>query len=282
MMFITMKNLSLTIIGSYLLLVYTVLTTTTEEAPVANKSYDQKTLGVPCSEDEDCNSIKNAVCNTINSSCVCDSTHPIEGSTVCYKIAALNQTCVIDLQCEATTPYSSCIKWACHCGDGYYTKSATNGTLFCMAERPHPGMVVDYTMLGILVGMAAMFIVMCVVLRMFSKARFQEQRTIFNSPRLLKISLARKSREDSERRGSRCSVASRPPSVYSGLNVPGKSPTGSQASITDSRRGSNAGSRCGSVQTPLNNRRFPARNVDNVTVDIRGGKENSGPKVNKV
>lgn len=44
------------------------------------------------------------------------------------------------------------------------------------------GSYVDPTLFGIMGGLALMFIVMIVVLRLFAKAQFQDNRTIFNTP----------------------------------------------------------------------------------------------------
>jgi len=44
------------------------------------------------------------------------------------------------------------------------------------------GSYVDPTLFGIMGGLALMFIAMCVVLQIFAKAQFQENRSIFNTP----------------------------------------------------------------------------------------------------
>uniref|UniRef100_T1H7P1 Uncharacterized protein n=1 Tax=Rhodnius prolixus TaxID=13249 RepID=T1H7P1_RHOPR len=116
-------------------------------------------------------------------------------------------------------------------------------------EPPAPVQYVDPAMIGVLVGMALMFIIICVVLRLFSKyvanivltgkngiigsdflfteknqfrliARWRDNRTIFNTPnpRLMNVSLLRESKPPGERRGSKGSntrVPSRQPSLAS-------------------------------------------------------------------
>lgn len=256
------------------------------EAPKVDDYFDSYSkLGDTCLRDSDCVSIQNGVCDIIARKCVCHDNYPVEErGSVCYEASSLNHSCVIDVQCEYYTPNSHCTRFdVCQCEHGFSMHFKNNGTPTCDEDKPRsePEVIVDFTLLGVLAGMAVMFIVMCIVLRMFSKARFQEQRTIFNSPRLLKISLARKSREssDPERRGSRASVPSRQPSVYSGLNLPGRSPTGSHAS-GDHR---SLTSRRSSVQSPMDERRALARNSDQVTVDIRGGREDIAPlRINQV
>jgi len=90
--------------------------------------------------------------------------------------------------------------------------------LIVSASNKEPASVqyIDPAMIGVLVGMALMFVIICVVLRLFSKARWRENRTIFNTPnpRLMNVSLLKDSKLlHQERRGSR--APSRAPSVSS-------------------------------------------------------------------
>lgn len=116
-------------------------------------------------------------------------------------------------------------------------------------DKKGPETYIDPAMIGVLIGMALMFIIICVVLRLFSqyvsiniykytylhvlntfnssnmqwffRARWRENRTIFNTPnpRLMNVSLLRESKllHGQERRGSRMSVRvpSRQPSMAS-------------------------------------------------------------------
>ncbi|ODN02208.1 hypothetical protein Ocin01_04452 [Orchesella cincta] len=77
----------------------------------------------------------------------------------------------------------------------------------------------DPTMIGVVVGLALMSVTLCVVLRLFAKARFRENRTIFNTPnpRLMNVSLLKGSKTllrgnsaggQRSRRGSQVSMAS--------------------------------------------------------------------------
>ncbi|CAG7734360.1 unnamed protein product, partial [Allacma fusca] len=72
----------------------------------------------------------------------------------------------------------------------------------------------DPTMIGVVIGLALMSVTLCVVLRLFAKARFRENRTIFNTPnpRLMNVSLLKGSktllRGNSAPRSRRGSTAS--------------------------------------------------------------------------
>ncbi|XP_024083785.1 uncharacterized protein LOC106664886 isoform X2 [Cimex lectularius] len=93
-----------------------------------------------------------------------------------------------------------------------------NNKIECVAsyEPPAPVQYIDPAMIGVLVGMALMFVIICVVLRLFSKARWRENRTIFNTPnpRLMNVSLLRDNKAPGERRGSK-GAPSRQPSLAS-------------------------------------------------------------------
>ncbi|KDR07510.1 hypothetical protein L798_02826 [Zootermopsis nevadensis] len=117
-----------------------------------------------------------------------------------------------------------------------------DGTIECSVknEPTGPTTYVDPAMIGVLVGMALMFIILCVVLRLFSKARWRENRTIFNTPnpRLMNASLLRESKllHGTDRRGSRASV--RGPSRHASMaSLRPQSPQS-----LGSRRGSHASS----------------------------------------
>ncbi|KAF0288865.1 hypothetical protein FJT64_001392 [Amphibalanus amphitrite] len=79
---------------------------------------------------------------------------------------------------------------------------------------------VDPVMIGILASMVLMFVIICVVLRLFSKAQFRQNRTILNSanPRLMNASFLKGSLIKSpveQLRGSHSSRGSRAPSLSS-------------------------------------------------------------------
>ncbi|GBP53873.1 hypothetical protein EVAR_96780_1 [Eumeta japonica] len=136
---------------------------------------------------------------------------------VCLSIKALNinESCIFNEQCSETTLKTECRHGRCACIYELVPVKSAEG-YSCVGETyvEEPIRTIDPAMIGVLVGMALMFVIICVVLRLFSKARWSENRTIFNTPnpRLMNVSLLRESKllHSQERRGSRISM--RPPS----------------------------------------------------------------------
>nr|CAI5850724.1 unnamed protein product [Callosobruchus analis] len=131
-------------------------------------------------------------------------------------------------------------------------------------------------MIGILVAMFLMFITICIVLRLFSKARWRENRTIFNTPnpRLMNASLLKEKHH--ERRGSKVSRGpSRQPSMAS---LRPHSPN-SQGSRRGSRASSNVSipSTTRSAKSPQQNSNFSAiPTLESVTVEIQQVNDTKG------
>ncbi|KAI8423972.1 hypothetical protein MSG28_002638 [Choristoneura fumiferana] len=106
-------------------------------------------------------------------------------------------------QCEDAVIKTECRNERCACRYELVAEVTVDGGVVCQPEKQVElsTKTLDPAMIGVLVGMALMFVIICVVLRLFSRARWRENRTIFNTPnpRLM-----------NDRRGSRVSV--RPPS----------------------------------------------------------------------
>jgi len=139
----------------------------------------------------------------------------------CGKAVNINESCFFNEQCESRVVQTECRDGRCSC-KFEMTAVLKHDNYECIAiyKPPEQERYVDPTMIGILVAMALMFVIICVVLRLFSKARWRENRTIFNTPnpRLMNVSLLRENKHPAEgRRGSRGSVRapSRQPSMAS-------------------------------------------------------------------
>ncbi|CRL08112.1 CLUMA_CG021012, isoform B [Clunio marinus] len=131
----------------------------------------------------------------------------------CGKAVSVNETCFFNEQCEDSTPKTECRDGRCICRFEKIPIIKKDGTIECVAikaDELETTSQVNPAMYLILIVMALMFIIICVVLRLFSKARWRENRTIFNTPnpRLMNVSLLRenKSLHGGERRGSKISV----------------------------------------------------------------------------
>ncbi|XP_075971311.1 EB domain-containing julius seizure protein isoform X2 [Anticarsia gemmatalis] len=172
--------------------------------------------GDACSTGADCH-FPDAVCDDIQKTCQCHPDVPISNyKDKCGKAASINETCMFNGQCEDVDFKTECKNERCACKFEMVPEVMVDGGIICTSVKvvEESTKTLDPAMIGVLVGMAVMFIIICVVLQLFSRARWRENRTIFNTPnpRLMNVSLLRDSKllHSQDRRGSRVSV--RPPS----------------------------------------------------------------------
>ncbi|KAL7286824.1 hypothetical protein TKK_0018967 [Trichogramma kaykai] len=214
-----------------------------------------------CKEHSECG-FDGSYCDPAVKKCLCreelTATNHIDK---CGHPANINESCFFTEQCEVTVAQTECRDGRCICIFEKIPVQNKDGSIQCIAEvkEPQDLRYIDPAMIGILAGMALMFIIICVVLRLFSQARWRENRTIFNTPnaRLMNVSLLRADNKllhaGQERRGSRASVRgpSRQPSMAS---LRAHSPNASQGAkhsqhpqqqqrLNRSRTGSRRGSR---------------------------------------
>ncbi|XP_049797989.1 uncharacterized protein LOC126215347 isoform X2 [Schistocerca nitens] len=149
--------------------------------------------------------------------CLCQPDYPVTNHiNMCGKPAKINETCEFSEQCERTTEKTECRDGRCVCLFQMGALYKNDGSVECVDIKQEPPSLqyVDPTMIGVLVGLGLMFIILCVVLHLFSKARWRENRTIFNTPnpRLMNVSLLRDSKlihgGGGSRRGSKGSNVS--------------------------------------------------------------------------
>ncbi|BFF91861.1 uncharacterized protein DMAD_10058 [Drosophila madeirensis] len=223
--------------------------TTTPEFDYASRG--QKKFGDKCDNTLECG-FPGSICDPKKKSCQCTEDLPVTNHIdKCGKEAAINETCFFNEQCEQKYFQTECRDGRCACRFEMSPVWAKDGTVECAGrqDKRGPETYIDPAMIFVLVGMALMFIIICVVLRLFSQARWHENRTIFNTPnpRLMNVSLLRDSKllHGQERRGSRMSVRapSRQPSMASlrphspnpSLGKTGSDSHGSNASGTSVR-----------------------------------------------
>nr|CAD7255959.1 unnamed protein product [Timema shepardi] len=84
---------------------------------------------------------------------------------------AINESCFFNEQCEHVNYQTECRDGRCMCRYELTPVTKQDGTVDCIAPQTDhgPPQYVDPAMIGVLVGMALMFIIICVVLRLFSK-----------------------------------------------------------------------------------------------------------------
>ncbi|CAN7979673.1 unnamed protein product [Ixodes pacificus] len=142
----------------------------------------------------------------------------------------LGQPCRRDEQCHKIDKHADCDDGYCKCEDGYYLFHDINGTS-CLQDqelqtiRPFGAdrkseSISEENMVPIIVCLAIMFVGMCVALQLFSRARFRNQRTIFNTPNARLTPLKLGSGKRGKRRASHVSLpgGSRRPSACSQLS----------------------------------------------------------------
>ncbi|XP_023308908.2 uncharacterized protein LOC111690628 isoform X3 [Lucilia cuprina] len=197
------------------------LETTTPEFDYASRG--QKKFGDKCENTLECG-FPGSICDPKKKSCQCTEDLPVTNHIdKCGKEAAVNETCFFNEQCEVKYFQTECRDQRCVCRFDMTPVWLKDGSVECKGrgDKKGPETYIDPAMIGVLIGMALMFIIICVVLRLFSQARWRENRTIFNTPnpRLMNVSLLRESKllHGQERRGSRMSVRapSRQPSMAS-------------------------------------------------------------------
>ncbi|KAG7308005.1 hypothetical protein JYU34_006636 [Plutella xylostella] len=174
--------------------------------------------GDPCSTVQECG-FPDSVCDDVYKTCRCHPDTPVANHVdKCGKPAGINETCMFNEQCEDVVFKTECRNERCVCKYEMIAEAAEDGTIMCVPEKQieESTKTLDPAMIGVLVGMALMFIIICVVLQLFSRARWRENRSIFNTPnpRLMNVSLLRDSKllHAQDRRGSRVSM--RPPSRH--------------------------------------------------------------------
>lgn len=238
-----------------------------------------KKFGDVCEVDNDCG-FAGSYCEPKKKVCACkeefEATNHIDK---CGHAVNVNESCFFHEQCEVRVSQTGCRNGRCICLFEKIPAPQADGVIICVDEVQEITSLryVDPTMIGVLVGMALMFIIICVVLRLFSKARWRDNRTIFNTPnaRLMNVSLLRENKllHTQERRGSRASVRipSRQPSMVS---LRPHSPNASQGSHPGSRRGSRTSSGNASAASMKSNKSPNHTNnvtdpvLENVTVEI--------------
>ncbi|CAH0778386.1 unnamed protein product [Bemisia tabaci] len=189
-------------------------TSHSEHSSVPKYYSGTKKFGDKCENTWECG-FDGGICDAIKKSCQCLPELPATNHIdKCGKEAAVNESCFFDEQCESSYFQTKCQDGKCVCRFDMKPVFHKDGSVECIGDTSSSGPTtyIDPTMIGILVVMFLMFIIICVVLRLFSKARWQENRTIFNTPnpRLMNVSLLRDAKHTvapEERRGSHHSVS---------------------------------------------------------------------------
>ncbi|XP_026682980.1 uncharacterized protein LOC103514133 [Diaphorina citri] len=167
------------------------LTTTTNS--MAGRG--EKKFGDKCVETKECG-VENSFCDEGSKQCQCLPEFSVTNHyDKCGTVAEVGADCFFNEQCEAVLVPTECRDRKCTCKYELEAVKQPDGTFICKTPYvPTEETYVDPAMILVLVVMALMFIIICVVLHLFSKARWRENRTIFNTPnpRLMNVSLLNK------------------------------------------------------------------------------------------
>ncbi|XP_049820753.1 uncharacterized protein LOC109605412 isoform X2 [Aethina tumida] len=235
-----------------------------QNSDVANRG--DKKFGDRCIYNDECG-FEGGICDERMMKCQCRPDLPITNHLdKCGTASRVNESCTFNEQCETVNHQTECKDGVCICRYEKTPVMKPGGNYECILieQKRTPEKYVDPAMIGILVAMFLMFITICVVLRLFSRARWRENRTIFNTPnpRLMNVSLLRENKLlHQERRGSRGSARgpSRQPSMAS---LRAHSPN-SQGSRRGSRGSSNA-----SAASTRSNKSPPQANMNSATTPM--------------
>ncbi|KAI1289316.1 hypothetical protein HDE_08852 [Halotydeus destructor] len=142
-----------------------------------------------CTTISDCEGDASAFCDQSSRSCACNQ---VENSTISlivigYKVKCITgkgigDPCVMDAECHVgSNVHSHCNpSGQCSCVSGFKEHHSKG----CHSEYVKPP--TNTAILPLMIVMGIMFAGMCVALNLFSRARFQNTRSVFNSSRPIK------------------------------------------------------------------------------------------------
>lgn len=231
-------------------------------------------FGDKCRHTKQC-TFEGAICDDITHKCLCKPDLPVTNHMdKCGVLVRVNESCSFTEQCEANNFQTECKDGVCVCRFEKLAVMKSDGRIECevVQTKYTPEKYLDPAMIGILVAMFLMFITICVVLRLFSRARWRENRSIFNTPnpRLMNVSLLKENKHVHERKGSRTSRGpSRQPSVAS-LRAPSPNSQGSRRGSRGSSNVSGASMKSSkSPPQPPNMNSVTTPMLESVTVEIQ-------------
>uniref|UniRef100_A0A6P7GA72 Uncharacterized protein LOC114339579 n=1 Tax=Diabrotica virgifera virgifera TaxID=50390 RepID=A0A6P7GA72_DIAVI len=207
-------------------------------AQESGDDYNQK-FGDKCRDTKQC-AFDGAVCDDITHKCLCKPDLPVTNHIdKCGVSARVNETCLFTEQCETVNFQTECKDGMCVCRFEKQAVMKPDGRIECEDQVEE------------------------------SKARWRENRTIFNTPnpRLMNVSLLKENKHLHERRGSRNSRGpSRQPSVAS---LRAHSPNSQEGRLfLGSRRGSRGSSNVSAASTKSNKSPPQAGNMNSATTPM--------------
>ncbi|CAL1264775.1 unnamed protein product [Larinioides sclopetarius] len=139
-------------------------------------------IGEPC--ESTCNSILfHVYCNKSSGRCECHDQYPVNiENKVCVKASHLGERCEYDEACAFNDDHTACVSGKCDCADGFRAAQHLKGQSLCLPGKSPLGLngsTVTFlennylmTTVSAVAGLVIFTALLCLVLRLFSKARF--------------------------------------------------------------------------------------------------------------
>ncbi|XP_047489980.1 uncharacterized protein LOC125039769 isoform X3 [Penaeus chinensis] len=137
--------------------------------------------GDPCVDS--CNPDTHTICDNKTKTCKCDRHHPVPiNGEYCVKPALLGKPCIHEDQCQYHDVHTICIEYdlnytECKCRDKYEVKVIEGLPISDLCFPSLEALKADVpTLLGLGLGMSVLSALICLVLKIFARARFVRPR----------------------------------------------------------------------------------------------------------
>ncbi|XP_037790803.1 uncharacterized protein LOC119586172 isoform X5 [Penaeus monodon] len=138
-------------------------------------------FGDPCVDS--CNPDTHTICDNKTKTCKCDRHHPVPiNGEYCVKPALLGKPCIHEDQCQYHDVHTICIEYdvnytECKCRDKYEVKVIEGLPISDLCFPSLEALKADVpTLLGLGLGMSVLSALICLVLKIFARARFVRPR----------------------------------------------------------------------------------------------------------
>lgn len=138
-------------------------------------------FGDPCVDS--CNPDTHTICDNKTKTCKCDRHHPVPiNGEYCVKPALLGKPCIHEDQCQYHDVHTICIEYdvnytECKCRDKYEVKVIEGLPISNLCFPSLEALKADVpTLLGLGLGMSVLSALICLVLKIFARARFVRPR----------------------------------------------------------------------------------------------------------
>ncbi|XP_023220161.1 uncharacterized protein LOC111622065 isoform X2 [Centruroides sculpturatus] len=185
-------------------------------------------IGEPCTDI--CNNILfHVYCNLTTKKCECHEEYPVNiENRKCVKVAKIGDECQYSEACTHYDEHSVCHpEGDCRCDEKYQSQFTETGNIICIPANPNG--ILDNsdfaTLISVVAGLMIFTGLFCLVLKLFSRARFNRPRDRLGNASAPSVVMT-----GMDASGSSV-IGSRPPSRTSGSRRPSSSSVRSQLSL---------------------------------------------------